>query len=271
MATYAVGDLQGCYDELKQLLKKIDFHPARDRLWCVGDLVNRGPGSLDVLRLITDLGSSAQVVLGNHDFHLLAVAQGLRKTKRSDTLDKLLKAKDAPQLLAWLAQQPLLHYDAELNAVMTHAGIPPIWSLAQAQALAAEVELELHSSRQRDFLSRLFANDPLCWSDQLTGAERHRAIVNYLTRMRFCRADGTLELETKSEAANAPVGYAPWFHYPSQIAPQTRLLFGHWAALKGRTGRAGIFSLDTGCVWGECLTALRLEDQQLFQVPAQKK
>lgn len=268
MATYAIGDIQGCYQEFRQLLALINFQPSRDCLWLAGDLVNRGEGSLEVLRYVADLGSSAKVVLGNHDFHLLAVACGLRKTKRSDTLDAILAAKDAPELLAWLGRQPLLHHDPELQFVMTHAGIPPLWNLAQAKAMAAEVELEMRSSRQQQLLAHLFGNDPSLWSDDLVGYERSRCIVNYMTRMRFCAPDSRLELATKSEPSQAPSGYAPWFTYPSQVLKEARLLFGHWAALEGRTGVAGIYALDTGCVWGQELTALRLEDQQLFQVKA---
>lgn len=271
MATYAIGDIQGCYSEFRQLLSLINFQPTRDRLWLAGDLVNRGEGSLEVLRFVADLGSSVQVILGNHDFHLLAVACGLRKTKRSDTLDKLLSAKDAPELLAWLGRQPLLHHDPQLNFVMTHAGIPPLWNLAQAKAMAAEVELEMRSSRQKKLLEHLFGNQPNRWSDDLTGYDRQRCIVNYFTRMRFCAADSRLELETKSEPSQAPQGFAPWFTYPSQVLKEARIVFGHWAALEGQTGVAGIHALDTGCVWGQQLTALRLEDQQYFQVPAKKK
>ncbi|WP_114418116.1 symmetrical bis(5'-nucleosyl)-tetraphosphatase [Marinospirillum perlucidum] len=271
MATYAIGDIQGCYSEFRQLLKEIKFHPQRDQLWLAGDLVNRGEGSLEVMRYVADLGDAVRVVLGNHDFHLLGVACGLRKSKRSDTLDALLKAKDAPELLAWLGQQPLLHHDPELNFVMTHAGIPPAWNLAKAKALAAEVELEMRSSRQKQLLEHLFGNQPRRWSDDLKGYERHRCIVNYLTRMRFCAPDSSLELETKSEANKAPKGFAPWFTYPSPALQETRLLFGHWAALEGHTGVAGIYALDTGCVWGNQLTALCLEDQQIFQVKAGAK
>ncbi|SFC14718.1 Bis(5'nucleosyl)-tetraphosphatase, ApaH [Marinospirillum celere] len=271
MATYAIGDIQGCYHEFKQLLEFIDFRSERDQLWLAGDLVNRGPGSLEVLRLVVELGSAVKVVLGNHDFHLLGVAAGIRKTKRSDTLDTLLSAKDAPDLLAWLSKQPLLHHDPQLNYVMTHAGIPPAWNLAQAKALAAEVELEMRSSRQKKLLENLFGNEPGFWSDSLQGYERQRCVVNYLTRMRFCAPDSRLELETKSEADQAPKGYAPWFTYPSQVLKETRILFGHWAALEGHTGVAGIHALDTGCVWGQKLTALRLEDQQTFQIEASKK
>ncbi len=271
MATYAIGDIQGCYQEFRQLLQLIDFQPQRDQLWLAGDLVNRGEGSLEVLRLVVSLGSSVRVVLGNHDLHLLAVACGLRKTKRSDTLDSILKAKDAGKLLAWLGEQPLLHHDEDLGFVMTHAGIPPAWSLAKAKALAAEVELEMRSSRQKKLLEKLFGNKPALWQADLKGYDRHRCIVNYLTRMRFCAPDSSLELETKSEASRAPAGYAPWFTYPSQVLQEARILFGHWAALEGQTGVKGIYALDTGCVWGNQLTALRLEDQEIFQVQALKR
>lgn len=271
MATYAIGDIQGCYQAFRQLLNDIGFDPQRDHLWLAGDLVNRGAGSLEVLRYVADLGDKVKVVLGNHDFHLLAVARGLRKTRRSDTLDKLLKASDAAELIDWLGRQPLLHHDPELNFVMTHAGIPPIWSLAKAQALAAEVEMEMRSVRQHTLLKHLFSNKPRCWNDDLAGQERYRCVVNYLTRMRFCKPDGTLDLETKSEAGSAPKGYAPWFSYPGLVLAETRLLFGHWAALSGHTGVTGVHALDTGCVWGQYLTALRLEDQQVFRVAAVKK
>lgn len=270
MATYAIGDLQGCYREFQQLLAFIDFQPGRDQLWLAGDLVNRGQESLQVLRSVMALGDSVKVVLGNHDFHLLAVAAGLRKSKRSDTLEELLQAKDAPDLLAWLGEQPLLHHDPKLNYVMTHAGIPPAWSLAQAKALAAEVELEMRSSRQKKLLEHLFGNEPALWTEELKGYARQRCIVNYLTRMRFCAPNSRLELDTKTEADKAPKGFAPWFTYPSQVLKESRMVFGHWAALQGHTGIAGIYALDTGCVWGQQLTALRLEDQQVFQVQAQQ-
>ncbi|SFX24563.1 symmetrical bis(5'-nucleosyl)-tetraphosphatase [Marinospirillum alkaliphilum] len=271
MATYAIGDIQGCWEAFQQLLQDIAFDPWQDRLWLAGDLVNRGAGSLEVLRYAAGLGDRVQVVLGNHDIHLLAVARGLRKTRRSDTLDKLLKAPDAPALLDWLANQPLLHHDTALGFVMTHAGIPPIWTLTQAKTLAAEVEQELRSDRQQQLLTHLFGNKPRCWSDKLQGQERFRCIINYFTRMRFCKPDGTLELDSKSEAGSAPKGYAPWFSYPSQVLPESRMIFGHWAALSGHTGVGGIHALDTGCVWGQFLTAMRLEDQQVFRVASIKK
>lgn len=271
MATYAIGDLQGCYKSFRQLLSEINFNAQRDNLWLVGDLVNRGRGSLDVLRYVADLGEASQSVLGNHDFHLLAVAAGVRKLRGSDTLDELLNAPDAPELLSWLRQQPLLHHDEHLGYVMTHAGIPPIWKLSKAKALAAEVEHDLRFQNLPIFLGNLFGNEPLCWDDYLQGDARSRSIVNYFTRMRFCKPDGTLDFTNKHEASRAPKGYAPWFSYPSKVLKDAEMVFGHWAALEGRTGVKHIYALDTGCVWGNHLMAMRLDDRKKFQVAAVKK
>ncbi len=271
MATYAMGDLQGCYKSFKQLLVEINFNPKCDTLWLAGDLVNRGTGSLEVLRYLADLGDASKQVLGNHDFHLLAVAAGVRKLRGSDTLDELLNAPDADELLSWLRQQPLLHHDADLGYVMTHAGIPPIWKLSKAKALAAEVEHDLRFQNLTGFLEGVFSNEPLRWHDDLQGAARSCALVNYFTRMRFCKPDGTLDFTNKREASHAPKGYAPWFSYPSKALKDTEILFGHWAALAGYTGVKHIYALDTGCVWGNHLTAMRLEDRKKFQVAAVKQ
>jgi len=271
MATYALGDIQGCYKSFKRLLEEINFKTKRDTLWLAGDLVNRGKGSLDVLRFVADLGESSKQVLGNHDFHLLAAAEGLRKLRNSDTLEQVIKAPDAKELLDWLSQQPLLYYDKKLGYVMTHAGIPPIWKLKKAQALAAEIEKPLRSKYRHDFLKKLFGNEPLCWSDSLQGDARHRCIVNYFTRMRFCKLDGTLDFTSKSEVSSAPKGYAPWFNYPSKVLKDADIVFGHWAALEGYTGVKAIHALDTGCVWGNHLTAMRLEDRKRFKVAAVKQ
>ncbi len=271
MATYAIGDIQGCYKSFKLLLKEIAFNPKKDSLWLAGDLVNRGSGSLKVLRYAADLGDRSIQVLGNHDFHLLAAAQGLRKLRRSDTLEQIIKAPDAKQLLTWLSQQPLIHHDKKLGYVMVHAGIPPIWKLKEAKALAAEVEKELRSNHQHKFLSNIFGNNPLRWSDDLKGIDRHRSIVNYLTRMRFCKADGTLDFTSKNDVNSAPKGYAPWFNYPNKAVEKAEIIFGHWAALDGYTGIKKIHALDTGCVWGNKLTAMRLEDGRRFQVAVVKQ
>lgn len=271
MATYAIGDIQGCYKSLKLLLKEIAFNPKQDSLWLAGDLVNRGSGSLDVLRYVADLGDRSKQVLGNHDFHLLAAAQGLRKLRPSDTLKPIIQAPDAKQLLTWLSQQPLLHHDQELGYVMVHAGIPPIWKLKKAKALAAEVENQLQSKQQHEFLKNVFGNQPLRWSNDLQGMDRYRSIVNYLTRMRFCKADGSLDFTSKSDVNSAPKNFAPWFDYPSKVTKKAAIVFGHWAALKGNTGVDKIHALDTGCVWGNQLTAMRLEDGKKFAVAAVKQ
>ena len=271
MAVYAIGDIQGCYKSFKKLLEEINFKAKRDTLWLAGDLVNRGTGSLDVLRFVADLGESSKQVLGNHDFHLLAAAEGQRKLRNSDTLEQVIQAPDAKELLNWLSQQPLLHYDKKLGYVMTHAGIPPIWKLKKAQELAAEIEKPLRSNKRADFLKNLFGNEPLCWSDDLQGEERHRAIVNYFTRMRFCNAKGELNFTSKSGVSSTPKDYAPWFCYPSKVTKEAAILFGHWAALEGHTGVKSIHALDTGCVWGNHLTAMRLDDRKKFKVAAVKQ
>lgn len=272
MATYAIGDVHGCYKSLQQLLQEISFNPQQDKLWFVGDLVNRGKNSLDVLRLVSDLGSSGVVVLGNHDLHLLAIHAGKRKQRSSDTLSELLNAPDADELCTWLRQQPLLHRDKELGYTMTHAGIPAIWSLKRARKYASEVERHLRDpKRYKKFLSRMYGDDPSVWTPALKGSARRRLITNYFTRMRFCMPDSTLEFRSKHEASKAPQGFKPWYAYPSKAAKKSKLLFGHWAALNGKTKVDDIYCLDTGCVWGGKLTAMRLEDGQKFSVKAVKE
>lgn len=266
MAIYAVGDIQGCYDALQRLLERIRFDPASDQLWLAGDLVNRGPDSLSVLRFIRQLGSQAIAVLGNHDLHLLAIHYGQQAPKNKDTLDDVLSASDSDELLDWLRHRPLLHYAH--HWCMTHAGLPPQWSVEQAQSLASEVEQRLRSDKAADFFAAMYGNEPNLWNDHLTGQERLRAIVNYLTRMRFMDQSGRLELRSKESAGKAPEGCAPWFSYQRKSQP-TRLLFGHWAALEGHTGVDDIIALDTGCVWGGQLSALRLDDQRWFRVNAE--
>ena len=265
MATYAIGDLQGCLDELKALLAKINFG-ADDQLWFAGDLINRGPHSLSTLRFVKDLGPQAKVVLGNHDLHLLGVAFDKKKPTRKDTFDAILSAPDRDELVHWLRHLPLLHYDSSKGYVMVHAGIPPIWSLSKAIACALEVEAILQSPLACEFFSHMYGNEPSRWKDSLDGWERYRLITNYLTRMRFCNAKGKLELDTKTGAQNPPKGYAPWFSFPQRLTSHQRVLFGHWASLEGQTDTANVYPLDTGCVWGGHLTALRLEDACYFSV-----
>ncbi|RBP83066.1 symmetrical bis(5'-nucleosyl)-tetraphosphatase [Marinomonas rhizomae] len=267
MATYVIGDLQGCLTPLVRLLEQINYHPEQDKLWFAGDLINRGEESLETLRFIKSLGNNAIVVLGNHDLHLLAVSHGHGKLKRGDTLAEILTAGDRDDLMNWLRNQPLFHYDKHLNVAMTHAGIPPCWDLEQTQALAYEVEDKLKSDSVDEFFANMYGNKPNKWSDSLTGLERLRAITNYLTRMRFCDENSKLDLESKEGINTATKDYAPWFNYPTKMPENCHIVFGHWAALEGKTQKDRIHALDTGCVWGGSLTALRLEDKQRFSTP----
>jgi bis(5'-nucleosyl)-tetraphosphatase (symmetrical) len=267
MATYAIGDIQGCLESLQCLLKKIDFNPACDRLWLAGDLINRGPDSLATLRFLYSLRDSINIVLGNHDLHFLAVALGVRPAGQYDTLSELLVAEDSAQFIHWLRQQKLVHYDEQLGFAMVHAGIPPQWDIHQALAYSREVEAVLQSHYAQDFLANMYGNSPKRWKNKLIGHDRMRMITNYFTRMRFCTRDGELELQTKESAAAAPLGYAPWFSFAERKTQGYKLVFGHWAALEGQTGVANVYALDTGCVWGGALTALRLEDERYFSCP----
>jgi len=266
MSTYAIGDIQGCFSTLQALLAKIHFDPKQDRLWFTGDLVNRGPQSLEVLRFIKDLGDQHDTVLGNHDLHLLAVAYGVGKSAQKDTLQAILAAPDRHELIEWLRHRPLLHGGDHHHYVLTHAGIAPQWSLTQAIALAKEVETVLRSDRPELFLRHMYGNQPDQWQETLQGPERWRCITNYFTRMRFCYADGRLELAYKGKREHAPQDLMPWFLVPDRRNADVDILFGHWAALGGVTDIPHVYALDTGCVWGHALTAMRLEDQQRFSV-----
>ena len=262
MATYAVGDIQGCYDELMQLLEMVQFS-KKDTLWVAGDLVNRGPKSLETLRYLKSLGERAVIVLGNHDLHLLAVYYGSVERKRSDTLDQLLDAPDAPELMDWLRKQKLAVYDAKFACFMSHAGLPPTWSLKQALKRSAEVEAIISSHLAQDYFDNMYGNLPNAWEKGLMGWDRLRLITNYLTRMRFCDASGKLDFKAKGGLDSQPNGFLPWFRHPRKET-KINVLFGHWAALEGKTDTSNVFALDTGCVWGNALTAMRLEDQQIF-------
>lgn len=261
MATYAVGDLQGCHDELQRLLEQISFG-SRDRLWLTGDLVNRGPASLETLRFIRSLGDQAITVLGNHDLHLLALDAGVNR-KSHPTLDPVLDAPDRAELMHWLRHRPLLHDDKALGFVMTHAGIPHIWSLKQARTLAAELEQVLQGTQCDQFLHQMYGNHPDRWNDRLTGMDRLRAITNYFTRMRFITQSGRLEFKGNGPPDDAPKGFAPWFRHSRQQPMKRTQLFGHWAAL-GFHQEGHAIGLDSGCVWGNTLTAYRLEDGAVF-------
>jgi len=268
MATYAIGDIQGCYRSLKQLLNKVRFN-SQDQLWLCGDLVNRGPQSLDVLRFISDLGTRAQVVLGNHDLHLLAIHYGATDRNPGKTLEPVLAAADRNELMNWLQFQPLLVDSEELCAVMTHAGIPHIWSLAKAKACAQEVETALRSAHAKDFFAAMYGNVPATWSDTLAGTDRLRTITNYFTRMRFIAADGRLDFDANGDPKSAPQGYVPWFEHRRPDPIPRRIVSGHWAAL-GLYEDQQVSALDTGCVWGNQLTAKRLEDGEIFSIASQE-
>jgi bis(5'-nucleosyl)-tetraphosphatase (symmetrical) len=264
MATYAIGDIQGCLEPLQCLLKKITFDPAKDKLWLAGDLINRGPETLATLRYLYKLRDSITVVLGNHDLHFIAVYYGLRKQSKNDTLVELLMAPDRADLVYWLRHQKLVHHDPQLGYTIVHAGIPPQWSLQDALARSCEVEAALQSNHPEGFLAGMYGNTPTTWSDQLTGVERLRVITNYFTRMRFCNAQGELEFQSKENVEAAPIGFAPWFSFAQRKTRDEKIIFGHWAALEGKVGFPNVFALDTGCVWGGSLTAMRLEDGVRF-------
>ena len=266
MATYLIGDVQGCDAALSRLLRKIGFSPSRDTLYLLGDLVNRGPDSAAVLRRMMALEGSAHCLLGNHDLSLLAVAHGLRAPHRNDTMDSVLLAADREQLLAWLRRRPMA-----IRAhgwLMVHGGVLPQWDADQLLRLAAEVEDALRGPGLVEFLSGMYGNEPVRWNDALRGADRLRVIVNALTRLRFCTPDGAMDLQAAGGLDAAPPGFLPWFDLPARRTAGVPIAFGHWSAL-GYLQRPDILSLDTGCVWGGCLSALRLGEaaagQELIQ------
>jgi len=273
VADYAIGDVQGCFASLQYLLEKLRFDEQRDRLWFVGDLVNRGPDSLAVLRFVKSLPAHTQICLGNHDLHLLSLlyTPERRLQPYDPSLEALLEAEDCEELGAWLCQQPLLCFDAALNVVMVHAGIAPQWTLPQAQTYAHELEIALRGPDRTLFLQSMYANEPKQWFNDLSGMPRLRLICNYLTRMRFCLADGSLDFTHDGPIHNAPPECYPWYDTPDRelIAPD--IIFGHWSALEGKCPLPNLHALDTGCVWGGTLTALRLQDKQRISVPAQEK
>jgi bis(5'-nucleosyl)-tetraphosphatase (symmetrical) len=263
VSLYAIGDIQGCFDSFRRLLDLIRFNPARDRLWLVGDLVNRGPRSLDTLRFVKALGDAAITVLGNHDLHLAMQAEGYSKKHPDDTLDAILSAPDRDALLDWLRRRPLLH--VEDGHVLVHAGLLPQWTVARAQTLAGEAEAALRAANYRDFLAHMWGSEPPGWRDDLTGWPRLRVIVNAMTRLRFCSAEGVMEFRTKGELADAPAGYLPWFAVPERQSADHVLVTGHWSAL-GLRIEPNLLALDTGCLWGRRLTAVRLPEREVFQV-----
>jgi len=263
MGTLAIGDVQGCYDQLLRLLERAGFDERRDVLWFVGDLVNRGPQSLATVRFVKGLGNRAVTVLGNHDLNLLAVAEGVRKPHRGDTDGDILAAPDRDELLAWLRRRNMMH--VENGYAMVHAGLLPQWSISQALGLAREVEAALSGPGYRQFLREMYGNQPARWRDNLAGADRLRIIVNAMARMRLTSPDGVLELDYKLGLDGMPRGYVPWYDAPDRASRGTTIIFGHWAAL-GLIVREDVVCLDSGCVWGRALSALRLEDRRLFQL-----
>ena len=263
MTRYAIGDLQGCVEELRTLLSRLKFSADRDRLWFVGDLVNRGPDSLAALRLVRDLGDNAVVVLGNHDLHLLAVACGVQRRRRSDTLDAVLAAPDRDALIEWLRLRPLAHLEG--NDLMVHAGVVPQWTAARTLALAAEVSSGLRRD-PRALFEHMYGDEPERWDEQLAGAERLRFIINVLTRLRLCTADGRVDISIKGPPPPPPSPLRPWFEHPQRASRDVRVIFGHWSAL-GLVERSGVLGLDSGCVWGGSLTAANLDsDRPLVSV-----
>jgi bis(5'-nucleosyl)-tetraphosphatase (symmetrical) len=259
----AIGDLQGCYDPFRRLLDKAAFDPAHDQLWLVGDLVNRGPQNLETLRFVRSLGAAATTVLGNHDLYLLMLAAGFGKRQHDDTLDDILGAPDRDELLWWLRQQPLMHLEG--GYALVHAGLLPSWSGEKARALAAEVETQLRGDDYLELLANLWGSEPAAWDDGLSGWGRYRVIVNAMTRMRFCNWGGVMELRAKGEVKDAPQGYQPWYSVAGRRSADVTVICGHWSAL-GLVVEANFIALDSGCLWGRELSAIRLPGRGVLQV-----
>jgi bis(5'-nucleosyl)-tetraphosphatase (symmetrical) len=264
LAIFAIGDVQGCYRSLRRLVDLIGFSPASDRLWFVGDVVNRGPESLQVLRYIKNLGPAAQMVLGNHDLFLLAAAEGIVALRPQDTLHDVLAAEDRAELLGWLQQQPLHHLEGAY--LMVHAGLLPQWTVSEADRLAKDVAVTLAGPHSRTFLQTLFHDAPAQWSSTLLGFQRIAAIARVLTRIRVCTPSGEMAGGFSGPPDKAPAGYVPWFEIPARQSADATIVIGHWAAL-GLHLTHNILALDSGCVWGRSLTAVRLEDRHIIQVP----
>lgn len=268
MATYAIGDIQGCFHAFSALLNRLKFNPETDQLRLVGDLINRGSGSLEVLRWCVQHQSCVKVVLGNHDLHAIAVAHQLKKAHKSDTLQAIIDAPDGNELLAWLRHQSLMLLDVDAHQqsyAMVHAGLLPQWTIQQALTYAHEVQVALQAENYRDFLAQMYGNVPNSWQNDLTGMDRLRVITNAMTRMRICTANGEMEFVFKGELQNVPEGYMPWFKVPNRQSQATRIFCGHWSAL-GLSQQNNVISLDTGCLWGGQLTAICVETGEITQV-----
>lgn len=260
MAIFAIGDVQGCFDDLARLLERLNFEPEEDQLWFTGDLVNRGPKSLETLRFVRGLGKNAISVLGNHDLHLIAVAEGFQQLKPKDTLQPILAAPDAAELLEWLRLRPLLHFDKQLGYLLVHAGLAPEWDLKKSLACAREVESVLRGNKYRELLANMYGNEPARWSDTLEGHARLRYIINACTRIRYCHPDGALDLQHKDAPGCQPDGLQPWFRMPRRNA-DIDIVFGHWSTL-GDPETPRVWAMDSGCLWGGKLTALRLDGEE---------
>lgn len=273
MSTYAIGDLQGCYQELLALLDDINFDEDDDRLWFTGDLVNRGPESLQTLRFVRAI--STVTVLGNHDLHCLAVAAGKAESRKNDTFEDILNAADRDELLHWLRHLPLLFHDQQLGYTMVHAGLPPQWDLSAANTHAKEVEECLRGPQADQFFSNMYGDQPDLWSEDLAGWDRLRFITNCFTRMRYCDAEGRLTLKDKGPPGSQAAAYMPWFDIAGRKTNQLKIIFGHWASLRhgniNNFNMSNVYPLDSGCLWGGKLTAMRLEDGQYFTVPCRQQ
>lgn len=263
MATFAIGDIQGCLQPFQQLLDLVGFSPRRDRLWLVGDLVNRGPESAQTLRYVRSLGDAAITVLGNHDLHLLVVAAGFGRVHRSDTLDDILEAPDRDELLDWLCTRKLFHHEG--GYAMVHAGLLPQWEISRAGELAAEVEEVLQGPQRVEMMRHMYGGQPDQWQDSLQGWDRLRVIVNAMTRMRLCTAEGRMEFRHKGKPVNLPPGYMPWFDVANRKSADTPIICGHWSAL-GLRIEPNLLAIDTGCLWGRQMCAVRLEDRRVYQI-----
>ncbi len=275
MPTYAIGDLQGCYDELRDLLDTINFDERKDRLWFTGDLVNRGPKSLECLRFVMALGDSAGTVLGNHDLHLLAVAHEVRGPHRKDTLDAIMDSADVAEMLQWIRTRPFILSDESLEFHMVHAGLFPQWDLEQARALAREVEAVLRGDRHDKFVQVMYGDEPGGWAETLRGFDRIRCLVNAFTRMRYLDTSGRMNFSEKGPPGSQAQGLTPWYRHPGRKTANERIIFGHWSTVTLGDERAfdrqNVYPLDTGCLWGGSLTALRLDDGKLFSVPSRQQ
>ena len=274
MSTYAIGDIQGCYSELQNLLNEINFDERRDELWFTGDLVNKGPKSLQTLRFIKALGVNAKITLGNHDLHLLAVAKNIQPLLKKDTIQEILAADDVEELIDWLKSRPLLITDDNLNFTMVHAGLPPQWSLENAKEFAKECELILQSEKINKLLAEMYGDTPNIWVNSLQDYAKQRFIINCFTRIRFCNSDGMLDFDTKVAPGKQNTSLIPWYSLPNRKTKDNKIIFGHWSTVhignEKNFKQYNVYPIDTGCLWGGRLTAMRLEDEKVFSVPSEE-